>query len=201
MQNHYGTAIRSNKGKLHEMCNSVQAILKHKVKEDSKSLEEQQALCPKDSLTWCKFWKDKQTGAKTYSEKNRLPPVFFEVLRPIYDKLSDKVLLKRCLKGITQNQNESSHGMLWGRCPKTKFSGKRKVNIAACLSVGNFNVGSSSMADVLDALKVKCGHQTLQYLKGVDIGRLKGAARKATQKYKERRRKLRALMLGAHERF
>ena len=35
------------------------------------------------------------------------------------------------------------------------------------------------MGDVLDALKVKCGHKTLKYLKGVDMGKLKGAARKS----------------------
>ena len=196
MQNHYGSAIRNNKGKLESMHDSIQSILKHMVEEEGKFLEEQHALCPKHGHTWCKFWKDKQAGTETYSQKNRLPPVFFPLLKPVYDRLSDDVLLRRCLKGITQNQNESLHGVVWTRCPKTRFSGKRKVTIAACLSVGNFNIGSSSVADVLKALQIKCGQKTLTYLKTVDRRRLKDAARKISHKYKDQRRKLRAIKKG-----
>ena len=193
MQNNYGSAIRKNKGKLDQMHDSVQAILKHMVQEEGKSLEEQHSLCPKDNFTWCKFWKDKGNNTKTYSEEHRLPSVFFNLLKPTYDRLSDVTLLQRCLKGITQNQNESLHGMLWRRCPKTCFSGKRKVKIAACLSVGNFNIGASAIADVLKALDIKCGNQTLRYFRNADKSRLKGAAIKVSKKYKDRRQKLRSM--------
>ena len=193
MQNHYGSAIRGNKGKLDQMHDAIQAILKHMVKEEGKSLEEQHDLCPKDNLTWCKFWQDAKNKTATYSVEHRLPSVFFNLLKPIFDRLSDVTLLQRCLKGITQNQNESLHGMVWRRCPKTCFSGKRKVKIAACLSVGNFNIGASAIADVMKALKINCGQQTSRYLRKMDNIRLKDAAIKVSNKYRNRRKQLRAI--------
>ena len=186
MQNHYGSAIWSNKGKLIQMHDAIQAILKHMVQEEGKSLEEQHALCPKDNLTWCKFWQDEKNKTETYSEEHRLPSVFFNVLKPTFDRLSDVTLLQRCLKGITQNQNESLHGMVWKKCPKTCFSGKRKVKIAACLSVGNFNIGASAIADVMRALEFSRGQQTLRYFRKMDNIRLKDAAIKVSKKYKDR---------------
>ena len=56
MQNHYGSAIWSSKRKLDQMHDAMQAILKLILQDEGKSLEEQHALCPKDNLTWCKFW-------------------------------------------------------------------------------------------------------------------------------------------------
>ena len=93
-------------------------------------------------------------------EEHKLPSVFFNVLKPTFNRLSDVTLLQRCLKGITQSQNESLHGMVWRKCPKTCFSGKREVKIAACLSVGIFNIGASAIADVMRALESNCGQQT-----------------------------------------
>ena len=113
MQNHFGSAIRSNKGKLNQMHDAIQAILKHMVQKEAKSLEERHALCPKDNLTWCKFWQDEKNKTETYSEEHRLSSVFLNVLKPTFGRLSDVTLLQRCLKGITQNQNESLHGTVW----------------------------------------------------------------------------------------
>ena len=50
---------------------------------------------------WCKFWNPKTI----YNDSKRLPSVFIKELKPIFERLSGDDLLKRCLKGHTQNQN------------------------------------------------------------------------------------------------
>ena len=44
---------------------------------------------------------------------------------------------------ITQNQNESINGVLWSKCPKTKFCGKIKVLLAVSETVMYFNTGAA----------------------------------------------------------
>jgi hypothetical protein len=76
--------------------------------------------CPKSSDTWCKYWKDQNEKTSLYNEDNRLPQVFKKELEPIFTRLSNHDLLTRCLKGMTQNQNEAANGVLWSKCPKTR---------------------------------------------------------------------------------
>jgi hypothetical protein len=123
MQNFYGKAIRENKGDLEGMQTSIKAIHNHMIKSNA-SLDQQHQYCPKSGDTWCKYWKDKTNDTSTYNEDNRLPDLFMKELEPIFSRLSKGDLLNRCLKGMTQNQNEAANGMLWSRCPKTKFCGE-----------------------------------------------------------------------------
>ena len=99
MQKYYGRAIHKNAGDLHQMKNCVWAIYHHMIKDDSCTLEEQHKLCPKGKGTWCKFWK----APEEYKEDNRLPCVFIDELKPIFIRLTNDDLLKRCLQGQTQN--------------------------------------------------------------------------------------------------
>ena len=85
------------------------------------SMEEQHGSCPREIDTWYKFWYDKHHNNKTYTSDNQLPSVFIEQLKPIVNRLSSDELLQRCLKGLTQNQNESLNGSLWLRCPKVRL--------------------------------------------------------------------------------
>ena len=150
MQNYYGKAIRGNKGNLEGVKTSIKAIQHHMVKNDKISLEQQHQHCPKSADTWCKYWKDKADGTSLYDEDNRLPEVFMEQLDPIFTRLSKDELLSRCLKGMTQNQNESANGVLWFKCPKTKFCGARRVRIAVCETIAAFNTGAASKAVVMN---------------------------------------------------
>ena len=105
---------------------------------------------PKSDDTWCKYWKNKSDGTKLYNEDNCLPEVFMAELDPIFQsRLSKNDLLNRCLKGITQNQNEAANGILWSKCSKTKFCGARRVGIAACATIAAFNTGAASQAVTL----------------------------------------------------
>ena len=42
-----------------------------------------------------------------------LDPIFHDILQPLIDKLTSKELLRRCLRGITQNSNESLNSIVW----------------------------------------------------------------------------------------
>ena len=88
-----------------------------------------------------------------------------EELAPIFTRLSKDNLLSRCLKGITQNQNEAINGMLWFKCPKTKFCGARKVTIAVCETIALFNTGAASKAIVMDIFGITPGTNTMKALR------------------------------------
>ena len=128
----------------------------------------------------------------TYDENKRLPSVFQKELKPIFDRLSEEGLLKRCLLGVTQNQNEALHGILWKICPKITFCGKRKIIIAACKSLCQFNQGASTLVEMMKLCKLKPGINTIRALREADNRRLRSTSIKVSLKYKKRRQQLRA---------
>ena len=137
IQNYYGLAIRQNKGDLQGMKTAINAILHHIVDQPQSSLAVQHKYCPRGEDSWCRFQKDEANGNKTYTGSNRLPAVFFKELEPMFSRLSDDVLLQRCLLGLTQNQNESLNGRLWSSVPKKQFCGR--VHIGVCSSICSLN--------------------------------------------------------------
>ena len=54
-----------------------------------------------------RYQSDKVTGQSTYKPGSGLPLSVIKHLKPIYSELSNDDLLKKCLHGKTQNQNES----------------------------------------------------------------------------------------------
>ena len=70
---------------------------------------------------------------KKGQERKPLPHVFFDELKPLFDRLSDGKLLERYKDGYTQNQNESYNGMIWNHAPKHKFFSYRLIKAAALL--------------------------------------------------------------------
>ena len=113
-------------------------------------------------------------------------------LDPIFKRSSDDELLARCLKGLTQNQNESVTAQLWSRCPKITFTGPRRVQIAVCETVSVFNTGSASKAKIMGLCGVSPGANMLKALRKEDEVRVKSAAQKISQKYVKQRKLLRA---------
>ena len=116
------------------------------VQNDTETVEQQHDYCPKDG--WCNFWKSRDN----YDNGKKLPTMFYDLLEPIFQRLSKNDLLNQCLHGMTQNQNESINGILWGRCPKTKFCGRQKVELAVSETVIEFNTGAYSKV----SLQIDC---------------------------------------------
>ena len=108
----------------------------------------------------------------------RLPCVFVDALKPIFTRLTNEDILQRCLKGFTQNQNESLNGTVWNRCPKTRFCGQQRVQVAVCEAVCQFNAGSGSVIELLSSLGSELSGNTYRSLHQEDKRRLHEAARK-----------------------
>ena len=188
MQNYFGTAIRSNAGNKEGMQKAIWAIYHHMIRDDRKSLEDQHEFCPKTQETWCKFWK--QDGS--YNDAKRLPPVFLNELRPLFERLSEDELLQRCLMGLTQNQNEALNGILWAICPKIKFCGRMRLETAVCEAVCHFNKGATFKLEIMTALGIQPGKKMKTALLKQNKRRIKNAAVKISLKYRQHRRKRRA---------
>ena len=151
-------------------------------------MAKQHEFSPKGQQGWCKFWR--QDG--TYDDNKRLPSAFLVELRPIFTRLADGSLLQRCMQGLTQNQNESINRLLWSLCPKTKFCGRKRVEVAVCNAVCHFNQGATSRCSFLSSSGVTPAiHMIVSTLK-MDNQRIKNAQAKITAKYRASRRKRRA---------
>ena len=72
-----------------------------------------------------------------------MPSVFRKEVKPIFERLSDEKLLKRCLRGYIQNQNESLNNLLWSKCPKPIFySSSHNMEHGVCWTTGSSkNIG------------------------------------------------------------
>ena len=57
-------------------------------------------------------------------------------------------LIGRCLKGRTQNPNESLHAKQWLKCSKNKYAGLRRVIYAAQNTMMEHNFGYTSSLPV-----------------------------------------------------
>ena len=73
-------------------------------------------------------------------------------------ELSDENLLSKCLHGKTQNSNESINGVIWKRCPKDVFVGRKVLEMGVASAVISFNDGTKRLIDVMKELKVEPGH-------------------------------------------
>ena len=127
IQTYYGLTIRRNKGILQGMKNVIIAILIHIVKDETASLEEQPAFCPKDETTWCTYWKDQTDKISFYNESKRLPYVLKEELESIFIRLSQDDLLKGAF--WDSHKIKMSHFTVFfgGQCAKDVFLWEKKT--------------------------------------------------------------------------
>ena len=105
LQNHHGMAIRQNTDNIDNMKRSIIAVLYHN--SDITNGNERHKYCPRAENGWCKWWLDKLNGTKKYKKNMNLPIVIKRELEPIFFDLCKDELLKKCLHGQTQNENEA----------------------------------------------------------------------------------------------
>lgn len=61
---------------------------------------------------------------------------------------------KKCLHGKTQNQNETTNGMVWERIPEEVFVGADLLEFGSFDAVSHFNIGARTVLLLLKALKI-----------------------------------------------
>ena len=120
-----------------------------------------------------------------------LPDQIIALIKPIYARLSNDDVLKKCLDGKTQNQNESINGMIWNRLPKTVFVGADVLNFGAYDAVAHFNIGNKAAENIISELGLTPGHFFTESLRKGDTLRVKKAGHRNTPEVKKRRKILR----------
>ena len=157
------------------------------IKCDSLSLVQQHIYCPKHSGTWCKYWQEKLYGNGSYDDNSRLPSVFREELRPLFDRLSNPELLGHCYKGLTQNQNESINSVLWSLCNKRTFCSFNTLSLCVTESILKFNYGASTRISLLKEMGCGIGLNVTSAIEREDKLRISHAQQKISIERRSRR--------------
>lgn len=190
---YYGNAIRGNSNDLTGMRKSIWAIWNHKASTDENPRHH---FCPKGPDSWCTYQRAICTNkVHQYKHKNTIPVSIMDFIKPVFLDLSAPNLLRRCLKGKTQNANESYNSVLWSICPKKGFAGKNIVEIAAYEAAILYNEGNTARSKVLQHLNMEPGKYFESAMKSFDILRVRHAEKKAKLETLESRRARRKLRL------
>ena len=140
------------------------------------------------SDAWCTYKQDPNTFQNKH---HHLHSVFYSELKPLFERLSARDLLFRCLHGQTQNQNESLNSVVWTRAPKSKFRGPKTVELAAISAVLEFNNGASAKYEVMEMANIPAGTHTMAGCIARDTKRIfhsKYKSQQTTQKCWEKQR-------------
>ena len=187
---YYSKAIRSHPGDLDGMRDAVFATLFHAASTDDNP---RHFKCPQGSASWCFFNRAEAAGEEPVPHSEGVgTPLSAEVvehLQEVYLRLGHPDLLRRCLRGVTQNANESLHSKVWTKCPKTGFVGMLRVIGATCAAISEFNQGvASSVARVYEAMGLKRGSCLKASAEKADYRRERDAHRRSLQRSKAARR-------------
>ncbi len=141
--------------------------------------------CPDGPDTWRRYKQDLANKTKIHKPGPGLPDNITALIKPTYTRLSDDDLLKKCLDGKTQNQNESLNGMIWNRLPKTVFVGADVLNFGAYDAVAHFNIGNKAAENILLELGLIPGHIFNESLRKGDKLQVKKAEHRNTPEVKK----------------
>jgi hypothetical protein len=156
LTSYFGIAIRNNKDKTaKEMREAILASYFHCSSTDN---NQRHHLCPIGEDSWCFVQKAIAKNEEPISHKQMR--VKFDVgtnLKLIYNVYADLTtdhLLAKCLKGRTQNPNESLHSIIWSRILKTKFYGLETVKHALNMTILFHNFGKAK-CPIHEILKIR----------------------------------------------
>ena len=189
IQNYYGRAIKDYGSDITLLKRRIFAILFHFSSSDE---HPKHIHCPTGEKSWC-FWQRAIATSKdpgSHKEHDTLPSEIGKKLVPIFQRLSDENLLKRCMRTKTQNPNESLHSTIWKYCPKAIFVGRKTMETAVSLAVCRFSMGSSFQQTLCRIVGIQSGSFLKQANIEQDSQRLLLAEKKHTKAWKKRRREL-----------
>lgn len=115
-------------------------------------------------------------------------------IRNVYKDLSDPSLLKKCLHGRTQNNNESFNNLVWSKIPKNIFVRLMTCRLGVFDAILSFNDGASSKLDIYKRLGLKtlCSVRSVKSIRESDVLRVRKADKamdKASKDARQERRK------------
>ncbi|GBN91276.1 hypothetical protein AVEN_45668-1 [Araneus ventricosus] len=132
------------------MKTAIYATLYHRISTDKKP---QHFKCPFGQESWCFYQAAIASGIKPGSHKELVKTPVNEAhlakILPIYQRLASNELLERCIRCMTQNSNETLHSVIWSKCSKISSASMKRVNIAACEAISEFNIGTLKTLELL----------------------------------------------------
>ncbi|XP_049521739.1 uncharacterized protein LOC125944722 [Dermacentor silvarum] len=173
---YYGRALKSHVGDVEAMSRAVMATFYHVTSTDSCP---NHALCPAGEQSWCPHNAAKAKGEPEPRHKYNLPSDVAAALLPVYQRLSEKSLLQRCLRGRTQNSNESLHSVIWSLLAKEQHWSLVAVQAAVAEAVLRFNAGNEyAAAAVLSQLDMNITPTGSSRAKEKDLRRSTSSSKK-----------------------
>ena len=154
-------------------------------------------FCPSGSTSWCFYQRAIADDRPPREHRRPLPQDDVAALKPIYQRLGDPQLLRRCLDGKTSNSNECFHSPLWRVCPKMRWGNLQTIETALALSVQRFSNGSTALLDMLVQFELMTGPSMEKYVEKEDSNRVVEATRKTSTKDKEKNRPCEAARTSA----
>ncbi|KFM59404.1 hypothetical protein X975_13527, partial [Stegodyphus mimosarum] len=148
LTNYYRKAIRDNVPDVAKMKTAIFASLYHCC---STNTNPQHKKCPSGSESWCFYNRALAKGTQIPNHctmKTFLSEKVVSKILPVYQRLANDEILKRCSNGKTQNSNESLHNLIWHHCPKEVFVSKRRLELAALSGISQFNMGNVAFEHV-----------------------------------------------------
>ena len=162
LSSYYGKAIRDNQDKdVESMRKACLSGFKHVT---STNEQPDHDYCPQGSDSYC-FYNKAIANRETPADHNKMKVKMDlgqdekDLVRNVYESLTSDDLLKKCLKGRTQNPNESIHSKLWNKLRKTKSYGLKTVQHAVAQTANEHNVGYAN-SNVLKTIGFS--HSTVQ---------------------------------------
>ena len=189
IQNYYGKAIKDNSSDIQLMKKCIMAILLHL---SSTNKMPKHMHCPPGNHSWC-FWQRaiaNSTVPDSHEDHETLPPDIGKKLVPIFLRLSDEALLKRCARQKTQNSNESFHNAVWKLCPKTIYVGRKTVDTAVALAACQFSMGATFKTLLCKTMGLVPGENLKRKAAARTALRLEKAERASSVLAKRRRKEL-----------
>ena len=184
---YFGNAIRSNVGKTTDsMRRSIMASYFHYSSTDKDPVHKK---CPTGENTWCFYNKAKAMNVVPKSHnsmkvKFHLDEADRMLVRDVYLDLTTEELLGKCLKGRTQNANESFHAKLWSRVSKAKFTSLQTLTYVIAGAVSSHNIGYLKGSFTRSDLGFISTEATKNKLQGSDKERLRKSLTPKGQKRK-----------------
>ena len=145
--------------------------------------------CPSGADSWCKYQVALATTGEASFKHNYepLPQDVLDAIKPIYEDLSEDELLKRCLGGFTQNNNESLNKGIWAIAPKKLSGSFQIVDVAARVAASTFNKGNYALLKFLDEMSIDVGPSAHEWAENADQERVNRAEVQATAATKQAR--------------
>lgn len=139
---YYGKAICDNVGTNYEtMRKAVWATFFHLTSSDDNPAHD---FCPHGADSWCFFNRALAEDLTPASHKTKslylakIPFERLDLIKSVYRDLTAPDILRKCLKGVTQNPNESLHSKIWIKC---KVARRFRVLFVTRVTVLDHNFG------------------------------------------------------------